>query len=74
MIRDHGYVCIVRWGRYLGSRDYYIQDQCDLAEQEGAPENAIYPRRQPGLPHRPEDGWATAGEVTNPAARTALGP
>jgi hypothetical protein len=42
---NHGYAYIERWGRFLGSRDYFIQDECDLARQENAPANAIYPRQ-----------------------------
>jgi hypothetical protein len=74
MVNNHGYVYIERWGRFLGSRDYFIQDQCDLAAGEHAPHNAIYPRQQPGaLGHQSEDGWATTDDVTNPDALDVLG-
>ena len=73
MVNDHGYISIVRWGRFLGSHDYYIQDQCDLAKKENAPLNAIYPNHRHGGRHRPEDRWATTDDVTNPRAREALG-
>jgi hypothetical protein len=72
-VNNHGYLYIVRWGRFLGSYDYFIQDECDLAQKENAPLNAIYPRQKPACSHRPEDGWATTDDVTNPRAREALG-
>ena len=74
MVSNHGYTYIERWGRFLGSHDYFIQGQCDLARAENAPAHAIYARQQPGgLGHQPEDGWVTTDDVTNPDALEALG-
>lgn len=62
-ITSHGYDWIVHWGRYLGSGEDYIQDQCDLAAQDQAPKNAIFKR---------EDGWHTTGDITNSRTRVVL--
>jgi hypothetical protein len=41
----HNYEGIQAWGRMQGSFPYYIQNQCIKADQDGAPEDAIYPKR-----------------------------
>ena len=49
------YPYIVAWGRYLGSFDYYIALQIELANEDGAPADAIYKK---------DDGtWATFGGI-----------
>jgi hypothetical protein len=40
------YKYIVAWGRYMGSMDYYILDQIELAETDKAPVDAIYRRSE----------------------------
>ena len=57
-IPNSKYEHIVLWGRYLGSADYYINDQILLAAKDKAPENAIY---------KDNDGkWHTFDDVVNP--------
>lgn len=59
------YPFIVKWGYYLRSYDYYIDNECLRAVEENAPENAI---------SRSHDGkWDTIDDVKNPDARRALG-
>ena len=72
-INDHGYLYIVRYGRYFGCKDWYIQVQCDQSVAEGAPPNAIYAKRSQ-YGHRPEDGWATTADVTDDHILLALAP
>lgn len=36
------YPHIVRWGKQLLSFDYYIDNQCDEAADDNAPEDAVY--------------------------------
>jgi hypothetical protein len=33
---------VTAWGRYLGSRDYYIEEQVAQAVVDGAPKDAIF--------------------------------
>ena len=61
-ILKHKYV--YAWGRYMDSKDYYIQDQLDLAEKDNAPENAIFKRR--------EGDWATMDSLDDPNLAAAL--
>lgn len=64
-VKDRGYPWVVKWGKYLGSQDYYIQDQCDKAAEEKAPKDAIYSN---------DDGtWATIQGIANQRTRSALG-
>lgn len=63
-VQAHGYDWIVAWGRYLGSHNEYIQDECDQALADEAPVNAIFKR---------EDGWHTTDGITNPRTRQTLG-
>jgi hypothetical protein len=59
------YEWIRKWGRMLGSYQYYIDDQIALARREQAPANAV---------HKNQDGrWVTTDEITNVEARFALG-
>jgi hypothetical protein len=58
------YPYIVRWGRMMGSYDYYIDNQCAQAEEDKAPTNAIYKR---------SDGWRTTDGITNEQTRHTLG-
>lgn len=60
------YPYIVKWGKYLGSMDYYIQGELERAVQTNAPQNAIY-----------WDGskWHTTEDIVSPTTRLAiLGP
>ncbi len=52
------YKAIEFWGRRLGSFDYYIKWQQEIAKKDGAPEDAIYKDSQ-GV-------WQTLRDVTNP--------
>jgi hypothetical protein len=58
------YPWIVKWGRLMGSYQYYIDGQIEAARQSDAPDNAIY-----------HDGerWQTTDDVTSPATRQRLG-
>jgi hypothetical protein len=38
----HGYRHLVAWGVHMGSYAYYIELQCQRAQEMGAPEDAIY--------------------------------
>lgn len=50
------YKYIRAWGAYMGSFDYYVNDQVAQARKDNAPEDAIYCR----------DGkWATFSGVKN---------
>lgn len=57
-LRDK-YKYIVLWGQYLRSFDYYINMQVELAEKDGAPENAIFKDSRNGQ-------WHTFDMVVNP--------
>ncbi len=59
--KPHEYVCIVAWGRRMGSFNYYITAEQKRAAEEGAPITAIY---------RNNDGtWSTAEEIKDPIHR-----
>lgn len=59
------YPFIVRWGQLLGSYPYYVDQQCDEAAADNAPENAVYKR---------DDGaWQTTDAIVNPTTRHELG-
>lgn len=51
--KDYPY--IRAWGKYLGSFAYYINDQIDQANQDGAPEDAVYKNN--------ENVWVTFGQL-----------
>lgn len=59
---NHPYV--VAWCRYMGSKNYWIEDQLEKAGRESAPETAIY-RKQEG-------GWVTLEELQNEPLQQAL--
>jgi hypothetical protein len=40
--REQPYPYVKSWGRYLGSRDYYIEEQVAQAVVDGAPKDAIF--------------------------------
>ena len=59
------YPFVRAWGRLMGSHQYYIDDQVELARQEQAPANAT---------HRRDDGtWATTDEIVRAHTRQQLG-
>jgi hypothetical protein len=56
-MRTTDYIWIERWGKFLGSFDYYIKSEQSKALDENAPIGAI---------HKRDSGkWATIDEVTN---------
>lgn len=58
------YKYIVAWGRYVGSKDYYIEDQLEKAEKENAPKRAI---------SKAHDGtWRTMDAIEDPNLVAAL--
>jgi hypothetical protein len=59
------YPFIVAWGVRMGSREYYIREQCEKASADKAPGNAIY-QDTGGV-------WHTTDEITNTTTRVALG-
>jgi hypothetical protein len=61
------YTMIARWGRWMMSSPWYIADQQRKAHADRAPVDAIYHVTPPA-----GDGWVTARDVTNPAARDYL--
>lgn len=64
-MKDRGYPFIVAWGNMLGSSVSYIQEQCDAAYDDKAPENAIY-KREGGQ-------WETTDGITSQSTRFTLG-
>jgi hypothetical protein len=71
-MKTHGYDYIEKWGRYMGSSEEYIAAEIARAVQENAPKDAIYASHGSDG-HKPEDGWRTADDVTNPQVRAFLG-
>lgn len=59
------YKYIRAWGRYMGSYQYYIDEQVYKAQQDGAPENAIYLSGTTGE-------WVTFDEVTSDHAKSSI--
>ena len=59
------YVFIRRWGTIMGSFEYFIKEQQQLAAAENAPLTAIY--KIYGT-----DSWAVAERVKNPSVRERL--
>lgn len=57
------YKHLVAWCKMNGSYDYYVKAQLEMAEQDGAPEDAIYLGR---------DGWETFESVTDPVVRARI--
>ena len=65
MVKDRGYPYIVKWGFLMGSREYYVQEQCDKAASDHAPANAT---------SQNSDGtWSTTDDVGNGPSRVTLG-
>jgi hypothetical protein len=52
------------WGRMMGSRDYYIQDQIEQARKDKAPQDAIY--------RTSEGRWRVFSDVTRPDTRSTI--
>jgi hypothetical protein len=65
------YPWIVKYGRMLGSYDYYIDNQVERAEATNAPVNAIH--EQTAVGGERTGKWATIDDVINPDARDRLG-
>lgn len=63
--RQSDYPYIRAWGRYCGSYQYYIDSQVELANREGAPEDAIYKASMTGR-------WVRFGEITSLDARNSI--
>ncbi len=58
------YQCIIRWGTYMGSMKYYIDDEVCRANADSAPINAIY---------KQDDGeWATANGIADDTMRQQI--
>jgi hypothetical protein len=53
------YPYIVLWGRYLGSYDYYIEQEVAQAKKDNAPKNATFTDST--------GRWHTFDEVKNPS-------
>lgn len=64
------YAGIRAWGEMMGSQDYYISDECRKAEEDGAPDDAIYKGRDPGLNER--ERWHTISEIRNEETRRRI--
>lgn len=58
------YPYIYKWGKYLGSYNYYILNEMLGAENDKAPENAI---------SKTGGKWDTVDDIKNPRVRQALG-
>lgn len=67
MNKPEEYIWIKVWGRMLGSMDYYIEGQQELASKQNAPVTAIYTKVHPG--GTPTGKWSILEEVTNPASQ-----
>lgn len=61
------YPYIVAWGHMMGSFDYYINDECERANADGAPSTAIYEESSPDNNVRHSHKWVTFDEVTSPS-------
>ena len=59
------YPYIVAWGWMLGSKSYFVDDECWRAEQDGAPTDAVYKSHSTGE-------WVRVGELQNAEARVRL--
>jgi hypothetical protein len=58
------YPYIRKWGRFMGSFVYYIEDQIRQAREDKAPEDAIY---------REDNGhWHRASEIKNEDTRRLI--
>ena len=61
---DNRYKTIVRWGKNLDSKDYYIEDQVAQAVEDNAPQTAIY-KKQDG-------SWAVAEDIKDEILRDVI--
>jgi hypothetical protein len=59
------YQWIRKWGSYMGSSQWYIDEQVRKARESNAPEDATF--------HRDDHGWYTVGDITNEMTRYQLG-
>lgn len=66
------YPWIRAWGKFMCSRDWYIQQEVTRAREDNAPENAIYEKSDPGTLGRTHS-WATTDDITSIPTRHALG-
>ena len=57
--REQPYPYITAWGRYVGSRDYLIEEQVAQAIVDGAPKDAIFKDS--------EGVWHTLADLELPA-------
>ena len=58
------YWFVKAWGKQMGSFQYYIDRQVELAREEGAPHNAIY--------RDTEGTWHTVNDVKDESTRDRL--
>ena len=58
------YEWIRKWGRFLGSYKYYIDDEVARARADHAPQNAIY---------KHDGKWYTTDSIISQTTRIALG-
>lgn len=65
------YPWIVKWGKHMGSFDYYVEAQLVRAEQTNAPTNATFENTKPGGGGTGQ--WSTVDDITNEAIRYQLG-
>ena len=64
-VREDDYIYIRRWGRMMGSREYYIKDQQRKALEECANIRAIYKNKD-------SDGWVTVDEIKDELTRQKI--
>lgn len=64
MSKHDDYPAIVAWGRMMGSRPYYVEDEIERARRDGAPRLATFRRIDPNT--GATSGWAVLSEVTAP--------
>lgn len=62
------YAHIRAWGIFMGSAQWYIEEEVEAARAERAPADAIFQRGRPDGPSR----WASYGGVTNQSTRAAI--
>lgn len=58
------YKYIWAWGKLMGSYDTFIQREINMAEEDGAPEDAVY-RRSDGT-------WATFEQIHSEATKQEI--
>ncbi len=57
------YPYITKWGRMMGSFDYFIENEIRVATKDGAPQNATY---------KCGDVWRTTDDITNLTTRREI--